>query len=64
VPPKCNGLGLTGGELFAIDGCKLPSNASKEWPETIEELKQKKKSMEALAKKIAEQQALTAPAIG
>jgi transposase len=28
---KCYALGLIGGELFAIDGCKLPSNAAKEW---------------------------------
>ena len=26
----CDELGLIGKELFAIDGCKLPSNASKE----------------------------------
>jgi transposase len=55
---KCNELGLIGGELFAVDGCKLPSNASKEWPGTIEELKQKKKSMETLAEKIVEQHKL------
>jgi hypothetical protein len=52
---KCNELGLIGGDLFAIDGCKLPSNASKEWSGTIEELKKKKESMEALAEKIVEQ---------
>jgi transposase len=27
----CEGSGLLGGTLFALDGCKLPSNASKEW---------------------------------
>lgn len=27
----CDELGLIGGKMFAIDGCKLPSNASKEW---------------------------------
>ena len=27
----CDELGLIGKEMFAIDGCKLPSNASKEW---------------------------------
>jgi hypothetical protein len=52
---KCNELGLIGGDLFAIDGCKLPSNASKEWSGTIGELEQKKKSMEELAGKIVEQ---------
>jgi hypothetical protein len=32
---KCYALGLIGGELFAIDGCKLPSNAAKEWSGTL-----------------------------
>jgi transposase len=27
---KCHALGLIGGELFAIDGCTLPSHAAKE----------------------------------
>jgi transposase len=27
----CSKAGLIGGEMFAIDGCKLSSNASKEW---------------------------------
>jgi transposase len=26
----CDEMGLIGGTMFAIDGCKLPSNASKE----------------------------------
>jgi transposase len=51
----CNELGLIGGDLFAVDGCKLPSNASKEWSGTIGELEQKKKNMEELAAKIVEQ---------
>ena len=34
-------LKLIGGEMFAIDGCKLPSNASKEWSGAIEELTKK-----------------------
>jgi hypothetical protein len=45
---KCYALGLIGGELFAIDGCKLPSNAAKEWSGTLEELGKKKKDLEAL----------------
>jgi hypothetical protein len=49
---KCCALGLTGGELFAIDGCKPPSNAAKEWPGTLEELRKKKKDREALMGKI------------
>lgn len=27
----CDELGLIGKDMFAIDGCKLPSNASKDW---------------------------------
>ena len=27
----CEETGLLGGTFFALDGCKLPSNASKEW---------------------------------
>jgi hypothetical protein len=49
---KCYGLGLIGGELFAIDGCKLPSNASKEWSGTLDELGKKKKDLEGLMEKI------------
>ncbi len=30
----CDELGLIGKEMFAVDGCKLPSNASKEWSGT------------------------------
>jgi transposase len=45
-------LGLIGKETIAIDGCKLPSNASKEWSGTHEELKNKQQKYEAAAKKI------------
>jgi transposase len=31
---KCYAPGLIGGELFAIDGCERPFNASKEWSGT------------------------------
>jgi hypothetical protein len=52
---KCSALGLIGGELFAIDGCKLPSNAAKEWSGTLEELGKKKKDLEGLMEKIIAQ---------
>ena len=42
----CDELGLIGKEMFAIDGCKLPSNASKEWSGTREELNNKRKKLE------------------
>ena len=38
----CNEQGLLGKELFAIDGCKMPSNAAKEWSGTFKELEQKR----------------------
>ncbi len=42
----CDEMGLVGKEMFAVDGCKLPSNASKEWSGTRGELEKKKKRME------------------
>lgn len=41
----CNEEELLGNELFAIDGCKMPSNASKEWSGTFNELEQKRKKI-------------------
>lgn len=38
----CHEQGLLGNELFAIDGCKMPSNAAKEWSGTLKELEQKR----------------------
>ena len=43
---QCAELNLITGEMFAIDGCKLPSNASKEWSGTIATLKKKKAKLE------------------
>jgi transposase len=42
----CDEMGLIGKEMFAVDGCKLPGNASKEWSGTKEELEKKKRKME------------------
>lgn len=41
----CDELGLIGRELFAVDGCKLPANASKEWSGTKADLNHKRKQM-------------------
>ena len=30
----CDAMGLIGKEMFAVDGCKMASNASKEWSGT------------------------------
>lgn len=42
----CDGLNLIGREMFAIDGCKLPSNASKEWSGTRAELTRKQQKID------------------
>ncbi|MCL1912248.1 MAG: IS1182 family transposase [Leptospirales bacterium] len=49
---RCDELDLITGEMFAYDGCKLPSNASKEWSGTIEMLKKKKARLEKFAEKL------------
>ena len=41
----CNQIGLIGKTMFAIDGCKMPSNASKEWSGTRKSFKKKKDKM-------------------
>lgn len=41
----CDAMGLIGKEMFAVDGCKMHSNASKEWSGTKEELQKKKVEM-------------------
>lgn len=45
-------LNLIGKDTFAIDGCKLPANASKQWSGTLKELRHKQKKLEAAAQKI------------
>jgi transposase len=42
----CDECGLIGKEMFAIDGCKLPSNASKEWSGTHADLNKKRKKID------------------
>jgi len=46
----CDQEGLIGREMFAIDGCKLPSNASKEWSGTHAELEKKKAKIDKAVK--------------
>jgi transposase len=53
---KCAQLGLITGDMFAIDGCKLPSNASKEWSGTLSEFRKKREKLEKLLGKVIEQQ--------
>lgn len=48
----CDKLGLIGKEMFAIDGCKLPSNASKEWSGTHAELKKKHQKIDRAVRRM------------
>ncbi|MBI4680098.1 MAG: transposase [Nitrospirae bacterium] len=48
----CDDMDLIGKEMFAVDGCKMPSNASKEWSGTKEELQKKKEKMEKAVRQI------------
>ncbi len=48
----CDEMGLIGKEMFAIDGCKLPSNASKEWSGTKADFQKKKIKLEETIRKI------------
>ena len=43
----CDELGLIGKEMFAVDGCKMPSNASKEWSGTREDFEKKRTKFKA-----------------
>ena len=48
----CDELGLIGKEMFALDGCKMPSNASKEWSGTFDELNHKREKLEEKLKQL------------
>jgi len=42
----CSREGLIGGQMFAIDGCKISSNCSKEWSGTRADLKKKAEKLD------------------
>ena len=50
----CDRMGLIGKEMFAVDGCKLPSNASKEWSGTKEDFERKCKKLESAISRMLE----------
>lgn len=50
----CCQSGLVGKEHFAIDGCKLPSDASKQWSGTHKDLRRKSEKLRKSAQKIIE----------
>ena len=49
-----NEMKLISGKMFAVDGCKMPSNASKEWSGTKAELQKKYEKIIKLISKILE----------
>ncbi|MDA7747316.1 transposase [Psychromonas sp.] len=48
----CDREGLIGRNMFAIDGCKIRSNASKEWSGTFEELERKQAKLRRASQRI------------
>ena len=50
----CDEEGLIGRHMFAIDGCKIKSNASKEWSGTFEELTRKEAKLRRASQRIIE----------
>lgn len=48
----CDKEGLIGRNMFAIDGCKIKSNASKEWSGTFEELERKQRKLQRASQRI------------
>jgi transposase len=48
----CDQQGLIGGDMFAIDGCKLPSNASKEWSGTHKEMTKKQRKIDRAVRRM------------
>jgi transposase len=55
----CEEEKLLGGTFFAVDGCKLPSNASLEWSGKIKDLKRRKEKIERKVKVLLEEQVET-----
>jgi transposase len=51
----CEEMGLLGGTFFALDGLRLPSNASKEWSGTHAELRRRKERIEAKVRQLVEE---------
>jgi transposase len=51
----CEEEGLLGGTFFALDGLKLPSNASMQWSGTHSTLLKKKERLEAKVKQLLEE---------
>ncbi|WP_354625360.1 transposase [Psychromonas sp. MME2] len=48
----CDKEGLIGRHMFAIDGCKISSNTSKEWSGTFAELERKQRKLQRASQRI------------
>ena len=48
----CDELDLIGKDMFAIDGCKLPSNAAKDWSGTHAELNKKRQKIDRAVRRM------------
>jgi transposase len=53
----CEEMGLLGGTFFALDGLRLPSNASEQWTGTHAQLRRKKERMEAKVRQLVDEHA-------
>lgn len=51
----CEELDLLGGTHFSLDGVKLPSNASREWSGTFQELQKKRDKLQAKLQQVIEE---------
>jgi len=52
----CEEEGLLGGTVFTLDGCKISSNASKQWSGTVADLERKKQKIEKKVKLLLAEQ--------
>jgi transposase len=52
----CEEMKLLGGTLFALDGCKLPSNASRKWSGSMDDLRRKHAKIEGKVHELLAQQ--------
>jgi transposase len=52
----CDEEDLLGGTFFALDGCKLPSNASKEWSGSFSDFERKKEKVEKKVEQLLRKQ--------
>jgi len=52
----CEQEGLLGGTMFALDGCKLRGNASRQWSGRVEDFQRKKNKIEGKVRQMLDEQ--------